>query len=400
MSNEAGVAILSIYIAGYLIGPMFWGPLSELYGRRLLFIIAFTGFTICQLASAFSPNAACLLTLRVLSGAFGVCPYMTSGGMITDIWNARARGIAMTWFVIAPFLGPALGPITGGYIYDAGLSWRWTIGVMTILSGTLLLSVIFFAPETYAPLLLKRKAIALRKSSGDERYYASLEQTTFSLRDIIVKIIARPLKMFFTEPMLAACAMYILYNNGCLYLFFEAYPVIFTEGHHLSAGTSGLMFVPVTIGGVVGLAIYAWIFEPMYLRKLDKVGAKAIQPEERLYMAMWGGPIFAISFFWMGWTSSPSISFWAPMMAGLPNGIAIIIIFISLTNYAIDVYLSVTASMLATMAITRNISALAFPLFARAMFVKMTPPWACTLLGCLATACSAILSYYLELVLD
>jgi len=79
---------------------------------------------------------------------------------------------------------------------------------------------------------------------------------------------------------------------------------------------SGLMFLPVSIGGGIALVIvssiisysyavssrsqYACIFEPAYLRKMDKVGEENIAPEERLRMAMWAGPIFAISFFWMG----------------------------------------------------------------------------------------------------
>ena len=80
----------------------------------------------------------------------------------------------------------------------------------------------------------------MRKSTGDNRYRAAFEEKKFSLSDIVVKVIGRPMKMLFTEPMLAASVGYILvgtpidmkincrlnccqYNNGCLYLYFEAY---------------------------------------------------------------------------------------------------------------------------------------------------------------------------------
>ena len=45
-------------------------------------------------------------------------------------------------------------------------------------------------------------------------------------------------------------------------------------------------------------------------------------------MANWGGPIFIISIFWLGWTSYPTISIWAPLMAGLLNGISLTFIFV------------------------------------------------------------------------
>jgi hypothetical protein len=42
---------------------------------------------------------------------------------------------------------------------------------------------------------------------------------------------------------------------GCIYLLFEAYPIVFTQGHHLNLGISGLMFLPVSIGGIVGVLL-------------------------------------------------------------------------------------------------------------------------------------------------
>jgi hypothetical protein len=46
---------------------------------------------------------------------------------------------------------------------------------------------------------------------------------------------------------------------GCIYLLFEAYPIVFTRDHHLNAGVSGLMYLPVSIGGVVGVLLVCFI---------------------------------------------------------------------------------------------------------------------------------------------
>ena len=42
---------------------------------------------------------------------------------------------------------------------------------------------------------------------------------------------------------------------GCLYLFFEAYPIVFDKPHHLSAGIAGLMFLPIAMGGTIAVIV-------------------------------------------------------------------------------------------------------------------------------------------------
>ena len=58
-----------------------------------------------------------------------------------------------------------------------------------------------------------------------------------------------------------------------------------------------------------------------------------VPPEHRMDIALIAAPIFAISFFWFGWTSYPSISFWAPMLSGLAMGFSVIFIFVSFTIF-------------------------------------------------------------------
>ncbi len=105
---------------------------------------------------------------------------------------------------------------------------------------------------------------------------------------------------------------------------------------------------------------------------------------------MYAAPIFALSFFWFGWTSYPSVSFWAPMMAGGPLGFSIVWIFLALFNYIIDAYLFVAASALASSTVIRSLFGAGFPLFATQMFESLNPRWASTLLGCIALAMAPI----------
>ena len=75
------------------------------------------------------------------------------------------RGPASGVFSIAPFLGPAIGPIVGGFLGEAG-GWVWVEGCMAIFTGVLLIACCLFVPETYAPVILRRRAAKLSKMTG------------------------------------------------------------------------------------------------------------------------------------------------------------------------------------------------------------------------------------------
>lgn len=384
MSQEVATLAISLFVAGYCVGPLFWGPLSEQYGRRIVFLIGFGFYTCFQVGCALSPNTGSILVFRLLGGIFAAAPMTNSGAILSDIWDAKSRGKAMSLFTIAPFAGPAIGPTVGGYITVAGASWRWVFWVLTIYAGVCFLQIVFTIPETYEPILLVKKAVQRRKETGDERYYAPFERNKLSFTKRLEHILARPFRILFREPMLIAITLYMSFVYGCIYLLFEAYPIVFTEGHGLNYGASGLVFLPIPIGGALAIAAYLLYFNPRYERAVEQYAPNPVPPEKRLEMSLPAGPIFALSFFWFGWTSYPSISYWAPMMSGLAMGLSVQFIFLSLFNYIIDAYLFVAASALASNTVVRSLFGAGFPLFATQMYDTLNPRWASTLLGCIA----------------
>ncbi|TRM61103.1 major facilitator superfamily domain-containing protein [Schizophyllum amplum] len=384
-SREVGVLTISLFVAGYCIGPLLWGPLSEQYGRRIVFLVAFFVYTGFQVGCALSPNTGSIIVFRLLGGFFASAPLTNSGALISDLWNAKIRGKALAMFTLAPFAGPALGPTVAGYMNVAGVSWRWLFWVLTIFAGSCWFLILFTIPETYAPLLLVEKAKRIRKSTGDDRYYAALEgQGKTSFRARAEHILARPFKILFCEPMLMAVTMYMSFIYGCLYLLFESYPIVFQQGHGLNTGATGLMYLPIAIGGAIAVCINIFYFNARYEDSLKRRAPEPVPPEKRLEMAVLAAPLYAISFFWFGWTSYPSISYWSPMIAGGLMGCSICFLFMSLFNYIIDAYLHAAASALAANTVCRSIFGAAFPLFATQMYDALNPRWATTLLGFIA----------------
>jgi len=376
-----------LFVAGYCVGPLLWGPLSEQFGRRPIFLSSFLVYTLFQIGCALSQNTTSILVCRFLAGTFAAAPLTNSGGMIADIWEPKTRGTATAVFTLAPFAGPALGPIVAGFMSVAGLSWRWIFWVMSIFAGVCFLQILFTVPETYTPILLVEKAKQLRKETGDPGYYAPLEKLPKkSIGKRVELILAKPFVILFNEPMLIAMVIYMSFVYGCLYISFEAYPIVFTEGHHFNAGITGLMFLPLLVGVFFAVAVYLVVFKPRYDRAIIEYAPQRVPPEKRLEVAVVAGPSFAISFFWLAWTSDPSISFWAPMMSGFLLGWSTLWIMLALINYIIDSYLFVAASALAAVTVCRSLAGAAFPLFANQMYNALGTEWASSLLGFVALA--------------
>lgn len=59
--TEVATLMISLFVAGYCVGPLFWGPLSEIYGRKPIFIVSFIVYTAFQIGCALSPNTGALL---------------------------------------------------------------------------------------------------------------------------------------------------------------------------------------------------------------------------------------------------------------------------------------------------------------------------------------------------
>ncbi|KIR41788.1 polyamine transporter 1 [Cryptococcus deuterogattii 99/473] len=256
--QEVAVLTISLFVAGYCVGPIIWGPLSESYGRRPVFIGSFFVYTCFQVGCALSKNTASILVFRFLGGTFAAAPLTNSGALVADIWDGDNRGRAMSLFALAPFVGPSVGPIVSGFIQVSGTSWRWVFWILTIFAGVCLALIIFFVPETYAPKILAQKAKRLRKDTQEERWYAPLEKQDHSFKARMNDILLKPFIILALEPMLLAVTLYMSFVYGLVYLLFEAYPFVFERNHGFNAGEEGLAFLGFFSGGCI--CVLFWLF--------------------------------------------------------------------------------------------------------------------------------------------
>ncbi|TBU39222.1 MFS general substrate transporter [Dichomitus squalens] len=385
LDAELVALTITLFVMGFCVGPILWGPLSEQYGRRAVLIPCYTLFTAFQVGAALSPNTAAIMTFRLLGGITSSAAHPIAPALIADVWEPSTREKALTYLGFLSFIGPTLGPLIGGYMAAGNLRWQWVFWMLTILAGTCTLLITCTQKETYRPIILARKAQRLRNETGDPRYRAPFELVQKStIAATLYKTLAKPFVMFVHEPALIATTAYLSFIGGCLYMMFEAFPIVFEEGHHFKSSSLGLMYLPLTVGNIVALIFYLCVTQPDYERKAKRYAPNPVPPEERLTMAIWAAPLFAIALFWFGWTSFPSVNFWAPMMSGFLMGIAILALLVALLNYIIDVYSYAAASALGACTVIRSIFGAIFPLFSTALFRALNPRWASTLVGCVA----------------
>ena len=103
-NSTEGSLLISIYIIGLAVGPLFLSPLSELYGRRIVLHIANFVFFIATILCAISVNLSMLLVFRLIMGLACVIPITLGGGFVADLMVQEKRGRALSMWTIGPLL--------------------------------------------------------------------------------------------------------------------------------------------------------------------------------------------------------------------------------------------------------------------------------------------------------
>lgn len=238
VSNRVHLILLtSLYMVGYVLGPLLFGPLSEYIGRRPVLIGTFMGYFVFMLACSGAPNYPSLLVFRLLCGVNAAAPTTVIGGLYADILdNPSERGSAMALYMTVTTLGPLTGPIISGY--SSQTSWRWPFWAATLIAAPGL-PVVLTIPETFAPVL-HNKEVLRRMKSGDGSGETMTQLHPFDVR----KIFLRPVTLLATEPILLSTSLYLALAYAIMYLMFQAFPIVFQDHYGLAPGPAALAWLP------------------------------------------------------------------------------------------------------------------------------------------------------------
>ncbi|KAJ7680960.1 major facilitator superfamily domain-containing protein [Mycena polygramma] len=382
VSHEPTILMISLFVLGLGIGPLITGPFSEVYGRAIIYRVSYVLLILLSLPVVFAPNLAVALVFRFLLGTAGASFLSVAGGSVADMFTGDKVATPMAVYTISPFLGPVFGPLLGG-LMNQNLYWRWTYRILLIWTGAQMIAIFLFVPESYAPVLLKRKARKLRKETGDQSYWAPLDRRETTLARSLLLSCYVPFKLLIFERMALLLDIWNALLLGILYLMFQAFPIIFENGHHFNMQTTGLTFLGIGLGMGLGLSTQT-LWNRLSARAAAKHGGKP-PPETLLIMGQAGGVLVPLSLYWFAFTTYPHVHWIVPIIASIPFGAGIFFVFTATFTYLVTAYRPIAASAMAANSFLRSAFAAAFPLFAGAMYEKLGTVGATALLAGLTT---------------
>lgn len=244
-------------------------------------------------------------------------------------------------------------------------------------SGAITIVQIAFSRETYAIVILDRKTKRLRKETGNPDLRSRLDRG-ISGTEILKLAIVRPTKMALFSPINTILAVLSAIIYGAMYLLLTTFPMVFESVYGFSTAISGLAYVGLGVGSVLGLLIFSFTSD----RYIAQRAAKGVlKPEDRLPLLILSGPIIAIGYVWYGWSSRPQVHWMVPIVGSGILGMGNMFFFLPMVGYLVDAFTIYAASAIAASTVLRSIGGALLPLAGPIMYEKLGFGWGNTLLA-------------------
>ncbi len=244
--------------------------------------------------------------------------------------------------------------------------------------------LLLWTKESRPSQLLECRVSAIRKATGNMSIRSQNPDHTPDFRTFAQVALVRPVRLLFTEPIIAIISLICAIAYGLIYLFTEALQIVYSS-YGFNPQQTSLAFIPLAIGFCCG--IFVRLYDARHLKNLRRLG-HALTPEDKLTGFTIAALAFAIGLWWFSWIIPPKIPnvHWIISMIALtPIGFAINEMDCVLAGYMADNYTIYAASAFASLSLVRTTLSAAFPLFARQMYTNLGANYASSILAAIAT---------------
>ncbi|PLN75976.1 synaptic vesicle transporter [Aspergillus taichungensis] len=381
--------IVSIYVMGAAIGPLVLTPITEVSGRLPVTHAANLLFVAAASVCAASINLPMLILSRLVMGLASSVPVTVGGGFVADMMPMEERGTAMTVWTVGPLMGFVSGPIFGGFMVES-IGWRWTVWLEAILGGFIAIISIIFLRETYAPVILQRRAMELEKATGHR--YKTKYDTDKTFGYMLMQSLKRPMKFLVLSPNVLIVSLYSAVTYSYMYVLFTTFTSIFEKVYNFTPGQAGLGYLGLGLGFIVG-QVTVGLYSDSHLKRQEQRYGK-MTPEHRLPPLVLGCALVPIGLFWYGWTAEYHLHWMVPITGTFFLGAGLYYVHLSTQVYLVDAYPLYAASAVSAELALRSVFGAVVPLAGPPLYAKLGLGWGNSLLGFIAVG-FAPSSYFL-----
>ncbi|KAL9122793.1 MAG: hypothetical protein Q9187_000655 [Circinaria calcarea] len=325
-TNDAAASLtVTIYVLGYVIGPLILAPVSELYGRIAVLGPAYALFIVTLVVCGISTVLSEFLIIRLVMGFAAIGFGIVGPAIVADMISEKQRGLAISVLSGGLALGPTLGPILGGHIAE-NVGWRWIFWTM---------------------------------------------------------LIARPYKIFFQSPMVPLFALYTSVLNSYMNILFATLGTVFEFQYSFTPGQSGLAYLGLTAGFLVSM----YTIGPYSDRRMATLSAQHAgvrKPEWRLPPLVLGSLLLPAGFLWYGWAMERQAHWIVPILGTVVIAVGTMLSYMPVQYYIVDCFTLYAASAIGAVSIVRSICTAVIPLAANPLYDKLGYGWGNTLLAFIA----------------
>ncbi|KAK4942652.1 hypothetical protein LTR10_017600 [Elasticomyces elasticus] len=382
VSDEVAILPLSLYNFGLAFGPLAGSPLSETFGRKVVFLTTTPLFALFILGAGLSRSAASLIICRFFAGVFASPAISNASATIIDYTAGRYRAVSLAFYYSIPFFGAVFGPLLGGFIVERK-SWRWTQWVTLFFIVTFYIPILF-TKETYKKTILQRRAKRLNVQGPQEHK----RSVVASAKHFLTVLVVRPVHMILTEPIVTLVCLYNGFLFGLMYTFVVASPWIFQHYYGFDLTGQSLSFLGLMAGTAFApgplILIDTYIYQPrlkQYQTEHPEADGRS-PPEYRLYPSMISSFMLPACLFIFAWATRPNIHWIVPILF---QGLAImttVMTYSSANLFMVDAYGPLYGASAAGAAmLSRYGLSAAFPLFALQLYKTLGVGWATTFLA-------------------
>lgn len=214
---------LAVYLVAFAISTLFWGPLSDRIGRRLVILISLSLYALASIGCALSEQVSSFMLFRILQGLAASGGFIASRAMIRDAHDAQSAHRAMAQVTLLFAIAPAIAPVLGAWLHSH-FGWRSVFWFLTLFGGLLVLLTVSIK-ETLA--IEKRQSF--HPTSVTKVYIRTLMHKQFPL-----------------------ISLSLSFAFAGLFLYIAGAPTVIYDFLGLGSKDFSLQFVPMVIGLMSG----------------------------------------------------------------------------------------------------------------------------------------------------